>query len=486
MKKIAAIIGLPLLISTIQVFHGHVTFWYDNARDLMSAWNNLSDPTLIGPTSGIPGIFYGPYWIWLLSIGSVFSKDPRMGNFVAGILPYLLIFPYILWKFHKMFERRTIIIIWFLFIFGVGTKYVLAIWNPNVAPVLFLLLIYLMMFVDFIKAKAVDYVKVFAMGVTVGLILNFHISFGIGVALGTVIFLLSQVRKDVFKKYIIHFLLVGAGFFITVVPFLVFELRNGFQQILTLLTTLMKYGAVVNNKGLSKLEIVTYFFSSLPTPFITPRLVVLAIVLMMVVIFFVALWKKKIKLNPLEEKLGLILASMTVAILFIYLSARNPVWEYHFIGVEIILLLFISLVINRHLLLQNVMAVVALIFILVTLNNFIKDMAAGQYQKSHLATQEYIVDTVAKDAGSKPYTVFSYSPSIYTYEYSYLFKWRHNKEVPFDPNTISLESPLVYLIAKASEMPDFLENRTPGSSYKTLDTWEIDDGTVIIKRGRIQ
>jgi len=58
------------------IISGNISFWYDPARDMLSAWDNLHKLTLIGSTSGIPGIFYGPYWIWLLSIPIFFSKDP--------------------------------------------------------------------------------------------------------------------------------------------------------------------------------------------------------------------------------------------------------------------------------------------------------------------------------------------------------------------------------------------------------------------------
>ena len=58
----------PLFLSLKNIIQGNIPFWFDNARDFLLALGNLEKPTLIGPPTGIPGVFYGPYWIWLLSI----------------------------------------------------------------------------------------------------------------------------------------------------------------------------------------------------------------------------------------------------------------------------------------------------------------------------------------------------------------------------------------------------------------------------------
>src|SRR5690349_8799468 len=107
MKKIQLLlivfsILLPLATSLHLLLLG-VNFWYDPARDLMSAWDNLSKLTLIGPTSGIPGLFYGPYWIWLLSFGLLFSKNPGIVTFIVATIPYLILFPLVWFQFRKYF-----------------------------------------------------------------------------------------------------------------------------------------------------------------------------------------------------------------------------------------------------------------------------------------------------------------------------------------------------------------------------------------------
>src|SRR5438046_2413526 len=92
---------LPAIIIIYKTLSGSFPLWYDIARDLLSALANFQKPTLIGPTSGIPGVFYGPYWIWLLSFAQIFSHDPRIITLLVATIPYLFLFPFILFRFSK-------------------------------------------------------------------------------------------------------------------------------------------------------------------------------------------------------------------------------------------------------------------------------------------------------------------------------------------------------------------------------------------------
>src|SRR5258708_8759069 len=106
---------LTCVFSLREILSGSIAFWFDPARDLLSALNNLHKLTLIGPTSGIPGIFYGPYWIWLLSFAETISKDPRIIALVVQSVPYLIIFPIILWRYKELFGTPVTIGLWLLF-----------------------------------------------------------------------------------------------------------------------------------------------------------------------------------------------------------------------------------------------------------------------------------------------------------------------------------------------------------------------------------
>lgn len=486
---------IPLSISLYSVILGNIPFWYDNARDMLLSLDNLAKPTLIGPTSGIPGIFYGPYWIWLLSFSQLFSKDPRSATFIVGILPYFVFFPLVLLQFSKLFRLPTIILIWLLFIFSSGMSYATNMWNPHLAPLLFLILIYLLVFTDNSNKNIARYGKILLAGLVAGFIINFHISFGLGVFLGTVLFFLVEFLTNFIKNKakwrqgisdsVVLIILFLLGLFITFIPFLLFEVRHGFNQIETAINAFTKYGAVVSLKGLSKEQILQSFFGRVGTLLHIPGLWAYIGELLTLGFFFIA-WKyNKLKLGEHEKKLIKVLFAISIGILSVFLTAKNPVWSYHFIGTEIIFLLLIALIVSNISVLRYLLAVWVLFIVSSYVFSFGENFRTNRYASSSLYTKSLIVDLIGTDAGPRQYTVFNYSPSIYQYEYSYLFRWKYNKDVPFDPGTIYPESKRVYVIVpniSESAKKGYVNYRAPDTYYNTTKTWEIPDGTVILKR----
>src|SRR5579872_266406 len=90
---IILILEVPYIYVITNLKLNGINLWFDPSRDLLAAWGNLTKPTLLGPPSGIPGLYYGPYWIWLLSFGLLFSKNPEIITIITATIPYLIILP---------------------------------------------------------------------------------------------------------------------------------------------------------------------------------------------------------------------------------------------------------------------------------------------------------------------------------------------------------------------------------------------------------
>ena len=88
----------------MQISHGafHITF--DQGRDFIWVWNQIffKRPSLIGPWGSLNGIYFGPFWFWLLAIPALlFSGSPvamtitnALVVFGAIIALYLLVKKY--------------------------------------------------------------------------------------------------------------------------------------------------------------------------------------------------------------------------------------------------------------------------------------------------------------------------------------------------------------------------------------------------------
>ncbi|OGK20841.1 hypothetical protein A2866_04900 [Candidatus Roizmanbacteria bacterium RIFCSPHIGHO2_01_FULL_39_8] len=500
MKKVKKIILvlltiLPIAFFTKSVFLGDVNFWYDSARDLISAWDNLNKLSLIGPPTGIQGIFYGPYWIWLLSLGLFLSKNPRVTIFLVSTIPFCIIFPIILSRYSKIISKKALLIAWLFFLYVDGFGYATSLWNPHLGLIMLLSLIYLIVFTDFRRMDRYTVIKIFLAGISNGLMINFQMSLGICVLLGSVIFLLLYLFLNFVKKrqkrlrflkhtfIIISFFLTGVA--VTFLPLFLFEIRHGFNQIRTLIEALTSYGGIVNYRILSQKEILSLFFGRFGYILHTNWVGAYLLELLSILLILWRIRKEKIVLSEKEKKLLLLLLTITLSILYIYLTARNPVWEYHFLGTEVIFILLIAFVIGKISFFEKLLV----LYILYSALMMIPLLFANKnlYASSSLVTKEYIVDIIREDAGSRDYAVDAYSASVYVYDYSYLFRWRSGKEVPFDPNTVTEKKDLVYLIipgTKKEERLNFINYRTPNNTYTTLKKWLIADGTEIIKRAK--
>ncbi len=480
-------VGFPFIESFKSILEGSIPFWFDPARDFIMALENLKKLSLIGPPTGIPGIFYGPYWIWLISLAMLLTRDPRFIALLILTIPYFFIFPFILFKFRNIFGKTTCILLWLLFILSFS-KYATFLWNPHLAALLFLSLVYLLVASPLNKLN-----KLLLAGLICGLIMNIHLSFGIGIAFASVLYIIIEEIKysisnkakwiqNMFNNFkFIPFYFLGIAFAFT--PFILFESRHGFHQINAFVHTLRDAffynSSVVGQTGLNKAEIIVHFLSTVNILLQIPEWIVNKLFLLTGIYLLYQIIRGKLRLNVGERKLLLFLTLCSVSLVYLYLSSKNPVWEYHFIGVEIITLLSIGLAAKKFSLFRYGLIIWVSFLLLKNIVSFVSAPAANILATSSYATKKYIVELVYKDAAQKPFAVFAYSPSIYTYDYDYLFGWLGKHK---------LSSDLIYLIipkSKEAIVTDFTNYRTPQNHYITLKEWHIVDGTTILKRGKI-
>ena len=104
MKKIYFILAFVILVGAFirlqGVFTNSFAFTYDVGRDLLTLWNMqfMHKFSLIGATTGLPGVFYGPWWyLTLFPFFVLFSGNPQWIAFLIALFGILtIIFAYIL------------------------------------------------------------------------------------------------------------------------------------------------------------------------------------------------------------------------------------------------------------------------------------------------------------------------------------------------------------------------------------------------------
>ncbi len=497
-------IFLPLFILSIilsfiivikPIVSGNIPFWYDPGRDLLLAWDNLIKPTLIGPTTGIQGVFYGPFWIWLLSIALLISKDPRIVDFIVLTIPYFTILTLVLWALSKnIFNKKISYSLWLLFILSCS-NYANQIWSPNLAPLVFLIICFLIVSTDLINTK-VKYQNIIFLGMLTSFLLSFLFSLTMVIPVSIVIYFLINfsiclvIQKNniwqLIKKWTLIIISYFSGVIICLLPTILFEVKHGFNQTKALVNNLTqgyvhKTTAILG--GLNQKESINEFVSRLAALTHLPNNIFILVISIALIYLVWQLIKHKIIIKKEEFRILLFIFTTSISIFLIFFTSKNPVFGYRFIGVEIISIFLIGIIASKIKIIEKVLFIGAIFYLLFNLYSFINSFNKTN-TASNLASRMYIVNLIYKDANKKPFAYLAKNAAIYTFDYDYLFRWMARKYGYFPEINIQ-QVKIVYLIIPnelISDKKGFMENRTPEEKYTTIKEWLNPDGSIVVKR----
>lgn len=441
-------IFLSAIPSLLVLANGTFPFWYDPARDLFSALASHQKISLIGPPSGIPGVYYGPYWIWILSIITFISLHPAVIIFFTLTLPYFILGPLILWKLKETLGLKTIFLFWGTFALF-HEKYFTQLWNPHPAPLIFLGVIF------FVTTGSP-----FLTGLFASFLANFHMSFGIGIILATTLFFGKKWR---------YFL----GLALPFLPILIFETRHGFFQIKAIANAFFWHSysdpIVLALQGLTLAQMMDELNNTaLGFWWLIP-------IIILEIIFF----KRRFSSNLKRVVLYLIVCLTTI--LTIYFTAKNPVWSYHFIAVDLLVTLLVIIFICQ----TKIWPVILSLFLFIT---FITKIHAAFYNppdllSTNFSNRYYGVKEAFKDAAGQPFSYVAYTwPLLRTntpdYDYLFLLAGKKEKTIP--------DSPIIYYFINSAEQKwgqGFLKEEAEKSKEKYKTVWgkEIPGKILMVK-----
>ncbi len=476
-----------LAVALRSVFWGGIPFWSDPARDLLLALANHQKLTLIGQPGGIPGVFYLPYWIWIISLIQVFTKDPQFIAFFVATVPYFFVGLVLAKHFSRIFGPVATLALAIFFLLTYGS-YDTFIWNPYPAPLVFIFLAYMV--------YRWDVKSLFFAGVALALLASFHLSFFTGITLACgLLFFFSLIagiikHRHTFQTFLRSYLAIVshflAGVLLIFLPFSFFEIRHGFHittfYLLAIVNSALYNSAVVGQVGLSKSEVLEDFLKVPTTIFHLP---VNILSICFIGLILACLMLRRFRFSIPEWRLIAFLTMSLGSLIYLYASSKNPVWDYYFIGTEVIVLLLVGIIVSRIKPLALVLLGWALFLLIQNAIALIREPIPKFYLVPSLTAKETVVNTIYTDSQDQKFTVAAYTPSIYSYDYDYLFQWLGNK-YNNKPVAQSATPNFVYLIIPPdTSQPvrdDFMHYKTPDNNFSTV--WEkvMPDGTEIIKR----
>lgn len=231
---------ISLFLAALPMLRGTIYFHVDIARDFLLLEDIVSNHkiTLIGPRSGgIPGVFHGPLWLYLNIPFYIFSGGDPVGVGFGWLIMWALGVFVAWYSFKKVVDEKVALITTAMYALITCTS-VSNFFNPSgamlVAPIWFS---YLLLYAKESKWRYLVFVFV-----SLGLMIQFQMAFGIPAVLLTALYLIYLLVKS--KKWNHGFAIFAIVPFVS--TFIVFDLRHEFLQTKAVLSYV--FGSVQHGK----------------------------------------------------------------------------------------------------------------------------------------------------------------------------------------------------------------------------------------------
>ncbi|HVT01003.1 MAG TPA: glycosyltransferase family 39 protein [Patescibacteria group bacterium] len=433
------ILYLVLILGSFLRIQGALTnsfaFTYDVGRDMLALWDIVYShhPVLIGPTTGIPGVFYGPWWYYMLApFFFIFQGDPQGIAIIMAVFGVLSI---ILSYFVGKKISGEFLGLAFAAVVSVSPMMISLssqIWNPNIAPVPVLFILFLL--AEIYTNKKINLVYYFCLGALMSLMLDIELVFGFLFIIGMLIAILIVKRIKLSLKAVILYLM---GFILVLLPRIMFDIRHNFLMANSFITY-FKNGAEPQSLGFMELvnSRLAVFFGDYTATVGGGNKIIGLIILLYTIIVIVIYFSKAKDLEKTFIKI-----STTVLSVFILgtIFFSHDIWSHYLVGLPVFyILLFV--IATGIIAIKDKRQVPLLIIVIVCLINFNPISFVSNFGKplwvgdaSVYRNQLNVIDYVYKSANGKDFKYVVYTPPVHDYTYQYLFKWYGPKNYKYAP-----------------------------------------------------
>jgi 4-amino-4-deoxy-L-arabinose transferase-like glycosyltransferase len=401
-------------------------FFYDQGRDALVIWDlwHKGKFFLIGPTTGIAGIFRGPWYYYLIAPFYLIGKgDPIYPAIFLAATSVLAIYVlYILGK--KISDRTTGLIAAFIAAFS---YYIVSAsrWLSNPTP---MLLISVLLLWSILKAAEKKVWAWYLIAFLVGMAVQFGSAAEIFYIPSILIFIFWQKRALPPKKVFFVSLLI---FLMSFMPQVLFDIKH--RGIL--LSAFRRFLFEDKSFRLSIWEIITtrfaFYYNLIISKFWVERKT-LALPFLIIFLLQFLLKRSKYLKNAGFKILTLLITIPIVGMLF-FQGNDGVIYDYYFTGYYLLIILFFAILIRDLARTGLGKLVVYLFFIMFILMNFktlkmLLSVSEADDKKIIYSSELKVIDWIYQNSNSQKFNVDVYVPPVIPYAYDYLFLWYGNKK----------------------------------------------------------
>lgn len=425
-------------------------FYFDQGRDALVVANFLENGKLflIGPTTGIAGIFRGPFYYYLIAPFYFFGQGNPV--YSAVFLELSSVFALLL-LFHigrEIQDRTTGILAVLLGGFSYYIVYASR-WLSNPTPMLLLsmLLFYCMILIQ--KGKHWAWVPLsFIAGSSL-----FHFGSSGEFFYFPALLIFALWQWGVFK-WNLHFpslkIVVGSSiaFFITVLPLMVFDFRHEHILLHNIIAFFGVDGSFGATSSIVLSKRISFLVDSVYYKFFLEQTVFPVVVMLIALSFGVVHFNKLFK-NKYIRSLLLLVVAPFVGFLF-FKGNEGNVYDYYLTGYYLLFVLVIAICLRQLLTLNFLGPIFVFIFLTLFLKQNIPSILYDMNNQLDgpnsvaFGNEKKAVEWVYQNAKGDEFNADEYVPPVIQYSYQYLFHWYdlQKKAVGYTEKN----SPLLYTI----------------------------------------
>lgn len=402
-----------------------LNFHYDQGRDALVIWDLIHNGKLflIGPTTGLAGVFRGPFYYYLITpfyyLGQGNPIYPTIFLIFTSVVAIWLMY-YLVLKFQdKQSALISTILASFSYYIVMASR-----WLSNPTPMLLLSMVLVWGMYIVLKGKQFGwYVIAFVTGLS---LFSFGSSGELFYIPSVIIFLILNWKN---KPNLKTMYISGVLFFVTLSPLLIFDIKHdGILRIGMTKNFIEEKGFILPNATFIK-ERSLIFYNSFSTKLFHSRekyeLILLITLFVLFIYFSPSFYKNKF------TRVILILITTPFVGLYFYQGNNNNFYEYYLTGYYMIYVFLAGLVLGKLWKTNFFGKIFVTFFILVFVKNNYYPLNFKLMDKSNnpnslgFINQLQAVDYISNDSKDKEFNIDVYVPPVIPHSYNYLFLWNN-------------------------------------------------------------
>lgn len=400
-------------------------FYYDQGRDALVIWDFWKNGKLflIGPTTGIEGVFRGPWYYWLITPFYLLGRGnpvwPSVFLSLTTVAAIFLAYEIAAKIAGKWAGLTAAVIGGFSFYLVLASR-----WLSNPTPMFLISMLFVYSLFWVLEGKKWGWVLSALMA---GMAMQFGSAAELFYFLGLFVFAVYLFFTDRKKLPDVKIAALSIlAVFITFIPQVWFDLRHGG----ILRGTISKFLFGEGSFKLSFWQVVKIRFPFYYDVFFSKLFSSLAKAREIFALILGALFIYQIKPILKDKRFVLLLILLIAPIIGMLFFQGNygNIYDYYFTGYYLLFVVFFAAVLGRSI--QTVWGkLIVVVFLLVffkdnlpVVRNYIVSGVDGPTTVA-FGNEKQALDWIYQDAGGQRFSVDVYVPPVIPYAYNYLFKW---------------------------------------------------------------